>query len=156
MFFSGDHLTATAIARKFSEEHDLGEIQTVFRAVRHFTNQGLLETVGAVNIGTGRKRLYAPSALILAAILMRLHAMRVTVGFMNDTMRALKRELRDAYGTADIIEACERLKRPIILIFIPRGQNPGIAVRLRDYEEEFSVRGARDATIIEIGPYLDR
>jgi len=151
---SREHLTATAIARILADQHGLGEALLLFRTLRHFTNQGLIDTVGAVNTGSGRSRLYAPAELVHAAILLRLHRLGVTVGFMRETMRALKRNLKDDYGTADIAVAAKDMVRPAIFVFVPDAAHPTPSVRLRPLDDAPQLRQERDVVVIQIGRFL--
>ena len=104
---SGEPLTAAGFARVLSEKHGLGDTTTIFRMVRHLTAQGLLDTVGAVNTGSGRSRLYSSAALVNAAVLLRLHRLGGTVGQMREVVNALKQSLKNDYKTTDIVTVCE-------------------------------------------------
>jgi hypothetical protein len=130
-----EHLTAAGMARILSEKHGLGGAPEIFRLLRHLTAQGLLPTVGTVNTGSGRKRLYSQPALIVAAVLLRLHKMGATVGLMKQLMQALARALKKSHRTSDIVRACEGMERPTLFVIVPdRSHSIEQAVRLMNWE----------------------
>jgi hypothetical protein len=112
-------LTAAVIAQILSDQFNIGDTKQNFRLVRHLSAQGLLETVSLLNTGSGRRRLYARSSLVYAAVLLRLHELGATVGLMKELMSALRLRLNEHYNTTDILKACERLKRPTLFIIVP-------------------------------------
>ena len=152
---SEELLTAAGIARVLSEKHGLGDTTTIFRLVRHLTAQGLLDTVGAVNTGSGRSRLYSAAALVNAAVLLRLHRLGGTVGQMREVVNALKQSLKKDYKTTDIVTACESLERPTLFIFVPDAGHTKISVRLKDWSEAAeTLNPDRDVLVIQIKRFL--
>lgn len=152
---SEEPLTAAGIARVLSEKYGLGDTTTIFRLVRHLTAQGLLDTVGAVNTGSGRSRLYGSAALINAAILLRLHRLGGTVGQMREVVSALKQSLKNDYKTTDIVTACESLARPTLFISVPDDRRTRISVRLKDWGAAAeTLKPDRDVLVIQLGRFL--
>ena len=149
-----ERLTATRIARILSEQHGIGEAHALFRTIRHITNQGLVDTVGAVNTGSGRSRLYTPSALIYVAILLKLHRSGITAGFMRETVKALNLHLKDDHKTRDIIRAAEGMEQVTIFIIIPDGPEGAVSVHLRPWASVSKLSSQRDGIVIHIGRFL--
>jgi hypothetical protein len=152
---SEESLTAAGIARVLSEEHGLGDTTMIFRLVRHLTAQGLLDTVGAVNTGSGRSRLYSAAALVNAAVLLRMHRLGGTIGQMREVVSALKQNLKNDYKTTDIVMACESLERPALFIFVPDNRRTRISVRLKDWSTAAeTLKPDRDVLVIQVGRFL--
>ena len=127
----------------------------IFRLVRHLTAQGLLDTVGAVNTGSGRSRLYSAAALINAAVLLRVHRLGGTVGLMREVVSALKQSLKNDYKTTDIITACEGMERPTLFIFVPDDRHTKIFVRLKDWSTAAGTLNEYwDVLVIQLGRFL--
>ncbi len=127
----------------------------IFRLVRHLTAQGLLDTVGAVNTGSGRSRLYSAAALVNAAVLLRLHRLGGTVGQMREVVSALKLSLENDYNTTDIVTACEGMERPTLFIFVPDDRHTKISVRLKDWSDaKETLLEHRDVLVIQLGRLL--
>ena len=123
--------------------------------MRHLTAQGLLDTVGAVNTGSGRSRLYSAAALVNAAVLLRLHRLGGTVGQMRELVSALKQSLKNDYKTADIVTACESMERPTLFIFVPDDRRTKISVRLKDWSDAIeTLNPARDVLVIQLKRFL--
>jgi hypothetical protein len=114
-----DHLALSDIAENLATRHRLGEYEEVLRRLRYFSAEGLLETVGPTHTGSGKKRLYPQSALIISAILLRLFETCATAGRMKEYMRALHKFVRREYQNKNLLEACLQLKRPTIIITVP-------------------------------------
>jgi hypothetical protein len=112
-------LAVSDIADILANRHLLGEYEEVLRRLRYFTSEGLLKTVGSLHTGSGRRRLYPPSALITAVVLLRLFELGATVGRMKEYMTALQSFALDHYETKDLLDACKRLKTPTIFLIIP-------------------------------------
>lgn len=152
---SKEPLTAAGIARVLSEKHGLGDTATIFRLVRHLTAQGLLDTVGAVNTGSGRSRLYGAAALVNAAVLLRLHRLGGTVGQMREMVNALKQGLKNDHQTTDIVTACESMERPILFIFVPDNRRTRISVRLKEWSTATkTLQPDRDVLVIQLKRFL--
>ena len=128
----------------------------IFRLVRHLTAQGLLDTVGAVNTGSGRRRLYSAGARVNAAVLLRLHRLGGTVGLMREAINALKQGLKKDYHTTDIIAACEGMERPTLFIFVPNEKGYGkMSVRLKDWSTAAeTLNPDKDVFVIQLGRFL--
>jgi DNA-binding transcriptional MerR regulator len=152
---SEEALTAAGIARVLSEKHGLGDTATIFRLVRHLTAQGLLDTTGAVNTGSGRRRLYSTAALVNAAVLLRLHRLGGSVGQMREVVSALKRGLKADHQTTDIVSACVGMERPTLFIFVPDDSHAKISVRLKDWSDAIeTLNPARDVLVIQLKRFL--
>jgi hypothetical protein len=107
------------LAEVLATKHMLGEKDEIMRQLRYFTSEGLLKTVGAIHTGSGRRRLYAQSALIKAVVLLRLFQSGATVGLIKDYIAALEDFTLDKYKTTNLLDACKHLKRPTIYLVIP-------------------------------------
>jgi hypothetical protein len=154
---SKEQLTAAGIARVLSEIHGLGDKAMIFRLVRHLTAQSLLDTVGAVNTGSGRSRLYSAAALVNAAVLLRLHRLGGTVGQMREVVSALKQSLRNDYKTTDIVAACEGMERPTLFIFVPDDRHAKISARLKEWTTAVdTLLEHRDVLVIQLGRFLSK
>src|SRR5579862_7368633 len=109
-------------ARILADEFRLGVYDEVQRRVRHLTAEGLLWTVGGAHRGSGRKRIYPESMLAIAAILLQLHRLGVTVPLMRCYMASLWRDLMERTGGApDLRLACKGLQHPAIGLTLPTG-----------------------------------
>jgi hypothetical protein len=150
------HLAVSEIAEILAKQHKLGEYDEVLRRLRYFTSEGLLETVGSLHTGSGRRRLYPPSAMITAVVLLRLFQSGATVGLMKDYMTALQKFTLKSYKTKNLLEACQGLKKPTIFLILPdRRYKIGVAGRLLDWEKALaSVRPNIDFTVIQIERFL--
>ena len=103
--------TASGLSAKLADL-GLGKREEIMRVVRHYTAEGLLETVGAVNTGTGKKRTYPEEALLKAVILLRLNQLGVPIGVIRHLVRGLTKAT-DRKLSASLLEAVRhRLKRP--------------------------------------------
>jgi hypothetical protein len=153
---SKEQLTAAGLARCLSDDLGFGDEIAVFRLVRHLTAQGLLETVGAVNTGSGRRRLYERASLSHAAILLKLQRLGAPVGVMREVIGALKRGLRKDRGTSNIINACKGMEQPTLFILVPTDRKHGkVSVHLRDGNDGFEkIYPDSDFFVIRIGRFL--
>ena len=152
---SEDQLTAKGIARVLSETHGLGDEAMIFRLVRHLTAQRLLDTVGAVNTGSGRSRHYNAAALVDAAVLLRLHRLGGTVGQMREVVSALKRSLRNDFKTTNIVAACEGMERPTLFIFVPDDRHTRFIARLKEWSTAAAtLLDHRDVLVIQLNRFL--
>jgi hypothetical protein len=125
------NLAVSDLAEILATQHKLGEKGEIMRQLRYFTAEGLLETVGSLHTGSGRKRVYSASAVIRAVVLLRLFQSGATVGLMKDYMAALEKFTSRRYKTKDLQVACRGLIRPTIFLILPdRRYKIGVAGRL--------------------------
>lgn len=81
--------TLKELATLLSPTRDADAIARLSRQLRHWTNQDLLETVGAKHTGTGTSRRYDPEQARRAAILMELNRYHVPVSVLSESFATL-------------------------------------------------------------------
>ncbi len=138
--------TASGLAAKL-EELDLGTSAETIRVIRHYSNEGLLKPIGAVNTGTGRRRTYRRTDVLKAAILLRLNRLGIPVGVIKELFNGLDAFIKAELST-NFVDAVEtKLKRPCLVLSIP-GSSPRRPPRLLEYEE---AHASADDEIIILG-----
>ena len=148
-------LSVSDLADALATKHKLGDRDEIMRRLRYFTSESLLETVGSVHTGSGRKRLYPPSALIKSVVLLRLFQSGATVGVMKAYMTALESFTMKVYKTKDLLKACGDLKRPTIFLVLPDQRYSRTRARLAEWDSALAtVKPNVDFTIIQIARFL--
>src|SRR4051794_25494072 len=89
--------TAKGIAARLVNLNLGRDEDEIFRMVRHYSNHGLIDTVGAVHTGSGRSRVYSDEAMLLAGILFRLNRLGVPVGVMKELLSGLRVHLKNEH-----------------------------------------------------------
>jgi hypothetical protein len=107
------------LAEILANQHKLGKKDELMRQLRYFTSEGLLETVGAIHTGSGRKRHYSQDTLIKAVVLSRLFQSGATIGLMKAYISALEDFIQQEYKTKNLLVACRMLERPTIYLALP-------------------------------------
>ena len=148
-------LAVSGLADALAITHKLGDRDEVMRRLRYFTSEGLLETVGSVHTGSGRKRFYSPSALIKGVVLLRLFQSGATVGVMKSYMSALERFTMKTYETRDLVKACSGLDRPAIFLVLPDHRYSRTTARLEGWDDALKhVKENVDFILIQIARFL--
>jgi hypothetical protein len=148
-------LAVSDLADALAITHKLGDRDEVMRRLRYFTSEGLLETIGSVHTGSGRKRLYSPSALIKAVVLLRLFQSGATVGVMKLYMSALEGFTMNTYKTRDLVKACGGLNRPTIFLVLPDQRYSRTTARLEGWDAALKhVHKDADFMVIQIARFL--
>jgi hypothetical protein len=148
-------LSVSDLADTLATKHKLGDRDEILRRLRYFTTEQLLETIGSVHTGSGRKRLYPPSALIRAVVLLRLFQSGATVGVMKSYTTALEAFTLRAYKTKDLLKACEGLVRPTIFLVLPDQRYSRTRARLAEWDSALkTVKRNADFIIIQIARFL--
>lgn len=156
MAASEDGASVSDLADALAYQHLLGDRDEIMRRLRYFTGKSLLETVGSLHTGSGRKRVYPPSALIKAVVLLRLFQSGTTVGVMKAYIIALERFTMKAYKTRDLLKVCKRMKRPTIFIVLPDQRYSRTRARLFEWEcaNLKTVKSNVDFTVIQMARFL--
>lgn len=150
-----EDLSVSDLARVLSIKFRLGGQSELMRQLRYFTMEGLLETVGSVHTGSGRKRLYPPSILIKAVVLLRLSQSGAKVGIMKRHIKALEAFIRHAYGTRDLSDACSGLKHPAVYFELPDQRHGLVRARLVERDGLLAtVKPNVDFIVIQLARYL--
>ena len=148
-------LAVSDLADVLAMRHRLGERDEIMRRLRYFTSEGLLETVGSPHTGSGRKRLYPPSALLKAVVLLRLFQSGATVGVMKSYITALERFTVKVYKTRDLLKACKVLQRPTIFLVLPDQRYSRTSARLVEFEKSLkTVKRNADFMVIQIARFV--
>lgn len=148
-------LSVSDLADALATKHKLGDRDEIMRRLRYFTSESLLETVGSVHTGSGRKRLYPASALIKSVVLLRLFQSGATVGVMKAYMTALEGFTMKKYKTKDLLTACGGVKRPTIFLVLPDQRYSRTRARLAEWDSALAtVKPNVDFTIIQIARFL--
>jgi hypothetical protein len=150
-----EELSVSDLADALATKHKLGGRDEIMRRLRYFTTEQLLETVGSMHTGSGRKRLYPPSALIKAVVLLRLFQSGATVGVMKSYIAALEAFTLKVHKTKDLVKACERLQRPTIFLVLPDQRYSRTTARLASWDIALkNVRPNADFIAIQIERFL--
>jgi hypothetical protein len=148
-------LGVSDLADLLATKHKLGDRDEIMRRLRYFTSESLLETVGSVHTGSGRKRSYPPSAVIKSAILLRLFQSGATVGVMKEYMMALEKFTMEKYNTRDLLTACRVLKRPTVFLVLPDQRYSRTHARLAEWDKALKgVYTNVDFVIIQVARFL--
>ncbi len=148
-------LSVSELADTLAAKHKLGDRDEIMRRLRYFTTEQLLETVGSMHTGSGRKRLYPPSALIKAVVLLRLFQSGATVGVMKSYMSALQKFTAKRYKTTDLLKACDGLDRPTIFLVLPDQRYSRTTARLAGWDVALkNVKRNADFIVIQIERFL--
>jgi len=148
-------LSVSDLADVLATKHKLGDRDEIMRRLRYFTTEQLLETIGSMHTGSGRKRLYPPAALIKAVVLLRLFQSGATVGVMKSYIAALDAFTMKVYKTNDLMKACERLERPTIFLVLPDQRYSRTTARLASWDIALkNVRRNADFIVIQIARFL--
>ena len=148
-------LSVSDMADALATKHKLGDRDEIMRRLRYFTTEQLLETIGSMHTGSGRKRLYPPSALIKAVVLLRLFQTGATVGMMKSYMDTLEAFAMKVYKTKDLVKACEGLDRPTVFVVLPDQRYSRTTVRLSGFDAALKrVRANADFMVIQIARFL--
>jgi len=148
-------LAVSDLADALAITHKLGDRDEIMRRLRYFTSEGLLETVGSVHTGSGRKRFYPPSALIKSVVLLRLFQSGATVGVVKSYMSALQRFTMKVYKTKDLVKACSGLDRPTIFLVLPDQRYSRTTARLAGWDDALKkVKQDADFIVIQIARFL--
>ena len=146
--------TATEMAQKLAVNFD-ARATDVFRALRHYTNVGLLQTYGEANPGTGNKRLYSGSALIRAAILLRFNTLHMSVTGIKKLMAAFDQYLKSADKHRNLLSVCDKFKTPCAVFATEDGPQRKKGLASGIYEADVSFRlFLSDLIVINLAPYL--
>lgn len=116
---STDNLTATEIAKELAEEYKDETRADIVRVIRHYTGTPLLRPLGALNTGTGRKRLYPSDALARAAVLLRLNSLGIPIGVINEAFEHFNQNLHKQFKTTDLVRAAACLQDPAVILALP-------------------------------------
>jgi hypothetical protein len=123
------------LAQILAMQHKLGKKDELMRQLRYFTSEGLLETIGEIHTGSGRKRHYSQDTLIKAVVLSRLFQSGATVGLMKAYMNALEEFVQRRYKTKSLLIACRTLERPTIYLALADERYKIAEVGLFGWEE---------------------
>lgn len=152
---SENNHSVSDLAETLALRHKLGNRDEIMRQLRYFTSEGLLETVGSLHTGSGRKRLYPPTALMKAAVLLRLFQSGATVGVMKSYMTALEKFIAKAYKTRDLLKVCKGLERPTIFLALPDQRYSRTTARLAAWGTALqTVKPTADFIIIQVARFL--
>jgi hypothetical protein len=91
----------------------------IIRMIRHYAGVALLMPVGAVNTGTGNKRLYPRDAPLRAAVLLRLNRLGIPIGVLNEVFARFERYLTTNFDTNDLIKICSSMIDPYMFLTVP-------------------------------------
>ncbi|WP_374631659.1 hypothetical protein [Ferrovibrio sp.] len=105
--------TLKELATLLSPQKDAEAVSRLARQLRHWTNEDLLQTVGAKHTGTGVSRRYAPEQVRLAAILMELNRYHVPITVLSECFETLTSE----YSKRDEWKQAVQGKGAIYLMF---------------------------------------
>jgi DNA-binding transcriptional MerR regulator len=110
--------TAAGVAEKLLTPKGPAKAE-IIRTIRHYAGVALLMPVGAVNTGTGNKRLYPRDATIRAAVLLRLNRLGIPVGVLRELFARFERYLMKKFKTNDLIEICGSMTNPYMFLIVP-------------------------------------
>jgi hypothetical protein len=125
------------------------------RRLRHWGSAGVLETTGALHVGTGRTRQFESEQAYVAAVLLRLADWGLPIGALKAVAEALAFTRTRDRNTEELWDEAKQLQNPFKIgcVFI------GLSVKLDDEEEKPVSVGMvlqRGMGIISPSFYLDR
>ncbi len=91
----------------------------IIRTIRHYAGVALLMPVGAVNTGTGNKRLYPRDATVRAAVLLQLNRLGIPVGVLRELFARFERYLMKKFKTNDLVEIITPMTNPYMFLIVP-------------------------------------
>jgi DNA-binding transcriptional MerR regulator len=144
--------TAQGLAKR-AERFGLGTADEIARVIRHYTNQGLLTTVGRVNTGKGTPRTYQPDAWIQGVILLHFNRLTISVGVIKELVRGMRDDAKERYGSPDLLEACRGRKHPCVVFSIPKKRPFKGKPAIVEKSEAFTA-GRADVLIFDLKPYV--
>jgi hypothetical protein len=135
-----------------------GPSQTeIIRMIRHYAGDVLLMPLGAVNTGTGNKRLYASDAPLRAAVLMQLNRFGVPIGVLKRVFRFFEAYLKAEFKTNDLIEVASKLKAPCLFVSLPEdGDSKTRRYVVVGEISRFEKLATRPLIAIPLSPYLEQ
>jgi hypothetical protein len=115
------------------------------RRLRHWGSAGVLETTGALHVGTGRSRRFRTEQAYVAAVLLRLADLGLSIGALKAVAQVIALERAKAGDTAALWEAAKRRRDAIehgcvfaalSIAFDDAGEKPvSVSIRLARGEE---------------------
>jgi hypothetical protein len=103
---------AACVSNGSPERYDLS-----LRRLRHWAQHGVLETSGALHVGTGRSRQFGAEQAYVAAVLMRLVDMGLAIGAIKQVARVIAHAYATDSETRPLWEAAKRRGVPGERIF---------------------------------------
>ncbi|MGO9845440.1 MAG: hypothetical protein ACLPKT_02210 [Methylocella sp.] len=120
--------TAAGVAEKLVRPQGPAKPE-IIRTIRHYAGVALLMPIGAVNTGTGNKRLYPRDAPVRAAVLLRLNRLGIPVGVLRELFAKFERYLMRKFKTKDLIEIISPMSNPYMFLIVPEDGDP----KAKDY-----------------------
>jgi hypothetical protein len=149
------HFSVSDLAAILANQHKLGKKDELMRQLRYFTSEGLLETVGEIHTGSGRKRQYSQESLVKAVVLSRLYQSGATVGLMKGYIGALEDFIQREYETKNLLVACRMVERPTIYLALPDERYKIAKASLFDWKDAVKIfKPNVDFIAIQIGRFL--
>lgn len=146
--------TVAGLARSIASKP---EAETeITRMLRHYSGVALLMPIGAVNTGTGNKRLYPKDAPLRAAILLRLNKFGIPIGVLSQVFKGFDRYLTSEFSTSDLMDASKSLTAPCLFIMLPDEASSKVQrhVQLREITD-FEELASRPLVAISLLPIID-
>lgn len=128
--------TTRGLAMRLVELDAAETSEEVFRVIKHYSNHGILNTVGAVHTGTGKSRVYPENAVAEAAILLRLNKLGLPVGVMQELFRSLRTHLAQHFAGQTLTQAARTLDKPCVFFVLPDDKERSLADSARLYPLE--------------------
>jgi DNA-binding transcriptional MerR regulator len=121
--------TAAGVAEKLATMMNERAKPEIIRTIRHYAGVALLMPIGAVNTGTGNKRLYPRDAIVRAAVLLWLNRLGIPVGVLRELFAKFEHYLMKKFKTNDLIDICKSLSNPYMFLIVPQDGDP----KTKDY-----------------------
>ena len=153
-FVGQSQYTSTGIAEALVTRLGLAAKVDVARMIRHYTNGGLLKTVGAVHTGTGRKRVYSEDAVLQAGVLLRLNRLGVPVGVMKEMLTQLRRNLSVNHGNQTLLQVCQTMDDPCLFLVIPDDKGRSLQTKVLERKKFDGAPSDIDAVVISLAKFL--
>lgn len=146
--------TAAQLANKLLTPK--GPSQTeIIRIIRHYAGVALLMPIGAVNTGTGNKRLYPRDAPLRAAVLLRLNRLGIPIGVLKEVFEKFESYLLKSFKTKDLIEICRPMRDPCMFLTVPEdGDSRTMRYVIISEIRSFKTLSRRPLIAIRLSPYL--
>jgi hypothetical protein len=128
----------------------------IIRIIRHYAGVALLMPIGAVNTGTGNKRLYPPDAPLRAAVLLRLNRLGIPIGVLKEVFARFEINLMRRFKTTNLMEICQSMTNPCVFLTVPEyGDSKTQKYVIVDEIGRFENLASRTLITIRLSPYLD-
>ena len=147
--------TAAGLAEKIVPSTGPSKAE-IIRMIRHYTGEALLMPIGAVNTGTGKKRLYPSDAPLRAAVLLQLNRFGIPIGILKRVFRLFDRYLQKEFNTIDLVEASKKLTKPCIFVSLPESDNDTRRFVVVGEISQFEGLSTRPLIAIRLSPLIER